>query len=105
MATADALTVPEAAAPPSRLTRQRSRAAWLFVAPMLLVLAAVAAWPLGRTIWFAFTDAKLNDLESAQTVGFANFYYLLTDPDWWAAVKNTLVFAAFSVTIETIIGL
>ena len=26
----------------SRLTRQRTRAAWLFVAPMLLVLAAVA---------------------------------------------------------------
>ena len=104
-ATAEALAVPERAAPPSRLTRQRSRAAWLFVAPMLVVLAAVAAWPLGRTIWFAFTDAKLNDLEAAQPVGFDNFYYLLTDPEWWSAVQNTLVFAAFSVTIETMLGL
>jgi trehalose/maltose transport system permease protein len=95
----------EAAAPPSRLTRQRTRAAWLFIAPMLVVLLAVAAWPLGRTIWFAFTDANLSDLEAAQFVGTSNFAYLLTDPEWWQAVRNTLIFAFFSVTLETIFGL
>ena len=89
----------------SRLTRQRTRAAWLFVAPMLLVLAAVAGWPLLRTIWFAFTDANLADLSIAQFIGFANFEYLLTDPDWWVAVRNTMVFTICSVTIETILGL
>ena len=89
----------------SRLTRQRTRAAWLFVAPMLLVLAAVAGWPLLRTIWFAFTDANLADLSVAQFIGFANFEYLLTDPDWWVAVRNTMVFTICSVTIETILGL
>src|SRR5690348_3728838 len=72
---------------------------------MLLVLAAVAAWPLGRTRWFAFTDAKLNDLESAQWVGATDFVYLLTDPEWWSAVRHTLEFAAISVTVETILGL
>ncbi len=94
-----------AAGPASRLTRQRTRAAWLFVAPMLLVLAAVAGWPLVRTIWFAFTDANLADLPAAQYVGLDNFYYLLTDPDWWVAVRNTLVFTVASVTIETLLGL
>lgn len=89
----------------SRLTRQRVLAAWLFVLPMILVLAAVAAWPLGRTVWFSLTDAKLDDLAGAQYVGLANFSYLLTDPDWWAAVRNTLVFTFFSVSIETILGL
>lgn len=103
--TAGAVPAATAVAPPSRLTRQRTRAAWLFVAPMLLVLAAVAAWPLGRTIWFAFTDANLSDLAAAQFVGFSNFAYLLSDPDWWQAVRNTLVFAAVSVTIETVLGL
>ena len=53
----------------SRLTRERTRAAWLFVAPMLLVLAAVAGWPLLRTIWFSFTDANLADLRPPQFVG------------------------------------
>jgi trehalose/maltose transport system permease protein len=102
---AEALPAAERAAPPSRLTRQRTRAAWLFVAPMVIVLLAVAGWPLGRTIWFAFTDANLSDLAAAQFVGASNFIYLLSDPDWWQAVRNTLVFATISVTIETILGL
>jgi trehalose/maltose transport system permease protein len=89
----------------SRLTRQRVRSAWLFLAPMLIVLALVAGWPLLRTIWFGFTDANLSSLDSAEFVGFLNYQYLLTDPDWWNAVYNTFVFATISVTIETILGL
>ncbi len=89
----------------SRLTRQRVRSAWLFIAPMLFVLALVAGWPLLRTIWFGFTDANLSDLEGAEFVGFLNYQYLLTDPEWWNAVWNTFVFASISVTIETILGL
>jgi trehalose/maltose transport system permease protein len=99
------VAVPARVGRDSRLTRQRTRAAWLFVAPMLLVLAAVAGWPLLRTIWFAFTDANLADLSIAEFIGFTNFYYLLTDPDWWIAVRNTMVFTVCSVTIETVLGL
>jgi trehalose/maltose transport system permease protein len=99
------VAVPARVGRDSRLTRQRTRAAWLFVAPMLLVLAAVAGWPLLRTIWFAFTDANLADLSIAEFIGFTNFYYLLTDPDWWIAVRNTMVFTVCSVAIETVLGL
>jgi trehalose/maltose transport system permease protein len=94
--------VPEKA---SRLTRQRTRSAWIFMAPMLLVLALVAGWPLLRTFWFGFTDARLSDLDATEFVGLINYYYLLQDPDWWNAVRNTFVFAAVSVTLETILGL
>jgi trehalose/maltose transport system permease protein len=89
----------------SKLTRERVRSAWLFLAPMLIVLALVAGWPLARTIWFGFTDANLSDLEAAEFIGFANYNYLLTDPEWWNAVWNTFVFASISVTLETIFGL
>jgi len=89
----------------SRLTRQRVRSAWMFIAPMLFVLALVAGWPLLRTIWFGFTDANLSNLDAAEFVGFLNYQYLLTNPEWWNAVWNTFVFAAISVTIETILGL
>ena len=90
---------------PSRLTRSRVRSAWLFMAPMLVVLALVAGWPLLRTIWFGFTDANLSDLSAAQFVGLINYFYLLQDPDWWNAVWNTVVFATVSVTLETVLGL
>jgi trehalose/maltose transport system permease protein len=105
-----AMASAEAAAPPvaekaSRLTRLRVRSAWLFMAPMLLVLVLVAGWPLLRTIWFGFTDASLSDMGAAEFVGLINYSYLLQDPDWWNAVWNTFVFAAVSVTLETILGL
>jgi trehalose/maltose transport system permease protein len=102
----------------SQLIRQRARSAWLFLVPMLLVLAAVAAWPLIRTIYFGFTDASLADLEARRWIGFANYFSvlqmpsgrviydgLLVDPVWWRAVWNTVRFTVISVTCETILGM
>jgi len=89
----------------SRLTRQRVRAAWLFLAPVLIVLAAVAGWPLLKTIGYGFTDASLIDPGSAHFVGLDNFTYLLLDAHWWAAVRNTVVFALVSVSLETMLGI
>lgn len=105
------------AAFPSPRERRRIATAWLFLTPMLLVLAAVAAWPLGRTIYFSFTDASLGSLDQAAWVGFGNYLDvvtlssgktfrsgLLADPAWWAAVWNTVRFAAISVFFETVFG-
>ena len=99
--------------PASSLERRRRRTAWQFVAPALLVLVVVAAWPLLRTIWFGFTDARLGDLGGASWIGLGNYLELqdgrwtglLADPSWWTAVRNTLVFTAVSVTLETLLGL
>jgi trehalose/maltose transport system permease protein len=87
-------------------------AAWLFLAPTLLALLAVAGWPLGRTLWLSFTDA---DLSSAgyHLVGVSNFlgrdptgwYGVLADPQWWRTVVNTFVFVAISVSLETVLGM
>ncbi|MER9056584.1 sugar ABC transporter permease [Mesorhizobium sp. M0910] len=100
------------------LARQRARSAWLLLAPTLIVLAAVAGWPLMRTIYFGFTDASLADLEARRWVGFANYFSvvqmpsgrviydgLLADPVWWRAVWNTVRFAVISVTCETVLGM
>ena len=92
------------------LARARVASAWSFLAPMLVVLALVAAWPLARTIWFSFTDAQLGDLTAWSFVGFENYRNeawggLLVDPAWWNAVRNTLVFAVVSVGLETLFGL
>jgi trehalose/maltose transport system permease protein len=95
----------------------KTRTAWTFLAPMLVVLLMVAAWPLGRTIWFSFTDANINDPSIAQFVGFANYfgeYGLFANPnntdgfwasDWGVAIRNTLFFSVVSVTLETLFGL
>ena len=48
--------------------QNRTRTAWIFLTPMLVVLALVALWPLGRTIWFSFTDANINDLSATKFI-------------------------------------
>lgn len=83
---------------------ERRQTAYVFLLPSLILLALVAAWPLLRTIWLAFTDATL-DIENISWVGLENFKGVLSDPDWWGSVKNTLVFTLISVSLETVFGL
>ncbi|MEJ7136889.1 carbohydrate ABC transporter permease [Amphibiibacter pelophylacis] len=101
----------------STSTAARSRQAWIFLTPLLVVLALVAAWPLARTIWFSLTDANINDLSAAKWVGFENYwgdYGLFGNSadtngfwagEWGTAILNTLKFASVSVTLETLLGL
>lgn len=96
----------------SWLAASRTRSAWLFIAPMLVLLALVAGWPLLRTIWLGFTDANTLRLDQARWIGFDNFltrqdgrwYGVLADPLWWRSVKNTLWFTVITVSIETVLG-
>jgi trehalose/maltose transport system permease protein len=107
---ADQATIGAAIAPAAgktglTLERRRAQIAWLFVAPMLVAVALVAAWPLGRTIAFSFTDAYLSDIEGWRAVGFANYISLFQDPLWWRAAGTTLLFTIVSVGLETLLGL
>ena len=77
----------------------------LALLPAILLLALSALWPLLRTLWLAFTDARFSTLREAHWVGLQNFGTVLSDPDWWHAVKNTMGFASVSVGLETLIGL
>ena len=99
--------------PRPSLARREGRTAWLFLAPMLLVLLAVAGWPLLRTVWLGFTDAQLGAPGDGSWVGLENYLRyeggrwggVLADPLWWRAVRNTLVFTVASVGLETLLGL
>ena len=95
----------------------RTRTAWLFLTPMIVLMAAVAVWPLARSIWFSLTDANINDLAAAQFVGLENYvgeFGLFfnennTDgfwlSDWGNSILNTFKFSVVSVIFETLIGL
>jgi trehalose/maltose transport system permease protein len=120
VAHADLATSAFAGARPRRsaLMRQRVRSAWIFLAPMLIVLIAVAGWPLVRTIYFGFTNTSLADFDNHQWIGFGNYLRvlhlpsgkaiydgILVDPLWWQAVWNTVRFSVISVVAETVLGM
>ena len=111
-------TAGAAPAQKSYLTKSRVRSAWLFMLPMIVVILLVAGWPLGRTIWFSFTDANLSNLADVNWIGLENYLTyidygdgdgewigVLVDPKWWGSVWNTLYFALISVSLETILGM
>jgi len=92
----------------------RARQAIWFLLPALIAIAVVAGYPLLRTIYFSMHEANLTSPEQAKYVGFTNFYGtgdegvkfgFLTDPKWWSAVKNTLLFTVVSVALETVLGM
>ncbi|WP_130835660.1 carbohydrate ABC transporter permease [[Erwinia] mediterraneensis] len=93
--------------------RRRSRIAWWLVAPALLLLILVAGWPLFRTLFFSFTDARLDAPQDYSFIGFDNYltlaedgrYGVLADPLWWRAVMNTLWFTVLSVSAELVLGM
>jgi trehalose/maltose transport system permease protein len=95
----------------------RVKTAWLFLAPMVLLMLVVAVWPLMRSIWFSFTDININDISAAEFVGWENYfgdYGLFFNPneeggfwagDWGISIRNTFSFAVVSVILETLTGL
>ncbi len=90
------------------LASTRIRQALWMLAPLLVLLAAVAGWPLLRTIWISLTDMQLSDPAAARFVGLDNYlgrYGLMRDPAWWGSALNTVAFALVSVTLETLLGL
>lgn len=104
----------------ANLQQQRVRSAYMFLLPMLIMLAMVAAWPLFRSIMFSFTDASADTIFNGQWewAGFENYLErrvrsngdvvwrgVLVDGDWWNAVWNTVRFSIISVSLETVLGL
>lgn len=87
------------------LQQREQRQAWVLLAPMLLVMFLLTGWPLFRTIWLSFTDAALIGSDgAANLIGFDNYFYALTDPDFVASIGRTLYFTVVSVVIEGVIG-
>jgi N,N'-diacetylchitobiose transport system permease protein len=93
-----------------RRARTSSGAAtpWLLLAPCLLVLALVMAYPLFRLVTLSFQkfgQSQLWGFQPAEWVGFDNFSKVLGDSEFWAVVVRTIVFAAGCVILTMVLGM
>ncbi|HVY61520.1 MAG TPA: sugar ABC transporter permease [Planctomycetota bacterium] len=82
---------------------ERRAARWL-VAPALVALAVVAAYPLVAVIWLSLRRRMLV-FGIDEWRGLDNFALLARDARFWNALWNTVYFAAVSVTAELALGL
>ena len=95
------------AASPSVSRRMRDRrVALAFLAPALIALAAVLAYPIIASIWLSLTDASLSAGQlDTPFVGLANYLQLFSDKAVANALLNTLYFTIVEVTAVTTLGL
>lgn len=77
---------------------QHKYAPYLFVAPFIVVFCAFGLYPLVKSLVLSFYITS--GPRSRVFVGLANFAFLFRDPDFLKAVRNTTVFAAFSVFLQ-----
>ncbi|MFC4331254.1 carbohydrate ABC transporter permease [Streptomyces andamanensis] len=101
---------PPAAADRPRRNRTSGGAAtpWLLLAPCLLILALVMAYPLVRLVTLSFQkfgQPQLWGFQGAEWVGFSNFTKVLSDDEFWSVVVRTIVFAAGCVILTMVIGM
>ncbi|MCA6116502.1 sugar ABC transporter permease [Bradyrhizobium sp. WSM 1738] len=78
--------------------------AWLAVSPALLLLVVLLFGPVAAVVFFSLTDWQLGSFAFRFT-GIANFRTLFTDPTFWKALSNTLVYAAIVVPGTVLLGL
>ena len=92
------------------LQRRQTRLAWLLLVPALAVVAFVAIYPLGKTVYQSFTNQEfLAGLEPTKWVGLDNYRTLWHDPAFrhsiWVTVKFTLITVSFEFVLGLIIAL
>lgn len=85
------------------LERQERRAAWLFLAPFLLLLGVFFYYAAARTAWFSLTDYDL--FSPPSFTGVENYRALLTDPLFGLALRNSFLFAVVVTATQTVLAL
>ena len=80
---------------------------YLLLLPSLIGIGLVLLWPTIQVGILSFQNFGLGQLSGAlptQWVGFSNFTNVLTDGEFWLALRITVVFAAVVVSLTLLVG-
>jgi multiple sugar transport system permease protein len=84
--------------------RRERRAAVGFVAPAVLVLAALTAGPALWVFWLSLRE-RLPVFGVDRFAGLGHYAFLAVDARFWSALRVTAVFTVTSVALELVLGL
>lgn len=85
--------------------RKRSSAGWTFSLPALTMLIVFMVVPFLFALALSFTNKKLLSPLPTRWVGLENYRDVLSDGDFWGALKNNLVFSLVTVPVQTALAL
>ena len=86
-------------------TRHSNIAARLALSPSVILLFLWMIVPLGLTLYFSTLRYNLLSPGTESFVGFENYAYFLSDPDFLASLQNTLVLVGGVLAITVLLGI
>jgi multiple sugar transport system permease protein len=86
------------------LAREQALFGYALLLPAEVLITILVGVPFLRALWLSF-HKKLLGAEDAPWIGLGNYSALLSDPTFWQAVKNTLIFTSGSIACKLILGL
>ena len=75
--------------------------AWLYLLPAILFLGAFMVYPLIDVFVYSFEEGYNSAAQTSYGVGLYNYAYVLHDPSFLQAVKNTFILVLFTVPLST----
>ena len=89
----------------SEATRAERRFGWSLCAPAVIVMAAVAFYPIGYAIYLSLQRYDLRFPQDTHFVGLSNYGIVLSSGIWWHAFVVTLIITVVSVAVELVLGM
>jgi multiple sugar transport system permease protein len=77
----------------------------LLVAPSVIIMLAVAAYPILYALWLSLNKADLRKPNANQFVWFDNYVTVLSSPIWWRAFGVTMFITIISAFLELVLGM
>lgn len=92
---------------PAARSWRYGRIPYALVAPSIVVLLVVLAWPMYRLVTLSFQDYGLKQLiaGSGDWIGLSNYVDLFTDSQFWQVLVRSIVFTAVAVVGTMVAGM
>lgn len=90
------------------LHEQEARAGLALISPTLVITLVVVVLPLLWAVMLAFQDVRLINIRRTGLFGrytLENFTYVVSEPGFWPALVNTLVYTVAGTVLSIAIGL
>ena len=81
--------------------KKQNLKAWLYLLPALAFLAVFMIYPLADVVVYSLEEGYNSASQTFRGVGLYNFSYVLRDPYFLAAVRNTFILVIITVPVST----
>lgn len=84
---------------------KNNRKAWLYLIPAMIFLGAFMVYPLIDVFIYSFEENYHSVSQTYTGIGLFNYKYVLSDPYFLQALKNTFILVVITVPVSTAMAL